>query len=159
MQGLKITAICMVAVAAMLVAGCGSSNKLPAYASASPTATTLKIAKVVNDTYGFEMAYPYGWVGTHFENPETGGAAGATLKYFIAFADPDGSKGNGSYLDSVQVAVYELDRAVQPKELTPAIASRLAVDVILKDMESLSPRGTQEGPYPRGPRLSRHLSV
>jgi len=139
---IMLTALVVAAVAATL-SGCGSSGVLPALASPSPTATSLKIAKVVDHKWGFEMAYPYGWVGTHYEKPTPGGVAG-TLQYVVAYADPNGSMGNDAYLDSVQVAVYRLAGARRPEDLTPQLASRLALGVMLKDMPSLSPRGVKK---------------
>jgi hypothetical protein len=129
----------LVSLAATLVAGCGSSSGLPAIAEPSPTATSLTIGKVVDEKWGFEMAYPNGWVQTHYENPQLGGPEG-TLQYMVAYADPKGSQGNGSYLDSLQVAVYRVDSVLQPDALTPQLAARLAAGVILKDVEGFSPR-------------------
>jgi hypothetical protein len=128
------------AVACVLVTtGCGSSGKLPAWASPSATATSLDIRKVTDEKYGFRMAYPEGWVGTRYEIPKPGGPEG-TLQYVVAYADPKGAQAGGSYIDSEQVAIYQLARAMKPDDLTLSSASRLIYHVILKNMESVSPR-------------------
>jgi hypothetical protein len=131
------------ALAVAAAAGCGSSNKLPAQASASATATTLKMRTVHDTKYDFRMAYPFGWVGTRYENPTAGGPEG-TLQYVVAYADPKGAQAGGSYLDSEQVAVYQLARSIAPDSLDLRSASRLIYQVILKGMESLSPRTNVE---------------
>jgi hypothetical protein len=134
-----VAVLLVVAFAATTAAACGSSGQLPAYASPSATAASIKVHEIEDKTYGFRMAYPVGWVGTRYQNPDPGGAEG-TLQYVAAFADPKGAQGNGSYLDSVQVAVYQLERPLTPDALTPATARRLIYKVILRDMESMSPR-------------------
>jgi hypothetical protein len=132
--------VLVVAVLSLLgLAGCGSSGRLPAQAAASPTASTLRILTVKDSKYDFRMAYPAGWVGTRYQNPTPGGSEGA-LQYVVAYADPKGAQAGGSYLDSEQVAVYQLARSMSPDELDIKTANRLIYDVILKDIASLSPR-------------------
>ena len=140
-------ALTLVAVlaAAVSVAACGSAGQLPSLASPTATATSLKIRKISDDTWGFRMAYPDGWVGTHYANPSAEGPEG-TLLYVMAFADPKGAEANGSYLDSEQLAVYQLAQPMSPDDLTLESASRLIYKVILKDVTSLSPRTNVE-PY------------
>jgi hypothetical protein len=135
-----VLAICIVATVAT---ACGSSGKLPAYASPSATAKTLKIRKIEDGKYRFRMAYPFGWVGTRYENPKPGGPEG-TLQAVAAFADPKGAQASGSYVDSVQVAVYQLDRPLSPGDLTLESASSLMYRVILRDIASVSPRTNVE---------------
>jgi hypothetical protein len=133
---LTLLALCVLAAA---MAGCGSSGDLPAIAAASPTATSLKVKVLTIDKYGFKMAYPVGWVGTHYERATPGGPEG-TLQYLIAFADPKGAQAEGAYLDSEQVAVYQLAKPMKPRDLTKEVANRLVYHVFLKDIPDVSPR-------------------
>jgi hypothetical protein len=126
-------------VAALVPAACGSSDKLPAYAQPSATATSITLLKVEDKVYGFRMAYPKGWVGTRHANPSPTGRTG-DLEYVAAFADPEGAQADGAYLDSVQVAVYTLARPMSPKSLERGAAVKLMFDTILKDVDSVSPR-------------------
>lgn len=140
----KVVLVAVIAMILMYVgSGCGSSGHLPAQASPSATAATLKIRKVHDVDYGFRMAYPAGWVGTRYANPSPSAQDG-TLLYVVAYADPEGAQADGSYLDSMQVAVYALDRPMAPDDLTLESASTLIYRVILKDMTSMSPRSNVE---------------
>jgi hypothetical protein len=131
--------VCLACLLLFASAGCGSSNKLPAWASPSATAKSIDIRTVTDKKYGFRLAYPVGWVGTRYQNPKPGGPEG-TLQYVVAYADPKGAQAGGSYIDSEQVAVYQLERPMRPDDLTLSSASRLIWKVILKDMDSVSPR-------------------
>jgi hypothetical protein len=126
-------------VAALVPAACGSSGELPAYAKPSATATSITMLKIEDKTYGFRMAYPKGWVATRYTNPSPSGQTG-DLEYVAAFADPDGAQADGSYLDSVQTAVYTLADPASPKSFTRKDATKLMFGTILKDMDSMSPR-------------------
>ena len=132
-------ALLALCAAAAVMTGCGSSGELPAMAAATPTATTLKVKVITVDKYGFKMAYPQGWVGTHYERSAPGGPEG-TLEYLIAFADPEGAQAGGSLLDSEQVAVYRLAKPMKPQDLTVEEADRLVYHVFLKDLPDLSRR-------------------
>jgi hypothetical protein len=126
-------------IALCLLSGCGGSGKLPAWAAPSPTASSVNI-RIVRDTkYRFRMAYPSDWVSTRWEHKGAAGPHGS-LQYVVAYADPKGAQAGETYLDSEQVAVYRLDPAMTPDELTLASASRLIYRVILKDIPTLSPR-------------------
>jgi hypothetical protein len=125
--------------AAVVMTGCGSSGELPAMAAATPTAKSIQLKVITIDKYGFRMAYPKGWVGTHFERATPGGPEG-TLQFLIAYADPNGAQAEGSYLDSEQVAVYQLAKPMKPQDLTIEEANRLVYHVFLKDIPNVSPR-------------------
>jgi hypothetical protein len=131
--------LALAAALLVILAGCGSSGKLPAQASPSATATSVKIRTITDTKYDFRMAYPFGWVGTRYRAPSPGGPEG-TLQYVVAYADPKGAQAGGSYLDSEQIAVYQLARSMSPGDLDIETANRLIYDVILKNMSSLSPR-------------------
>ena len=73
-----------------------------------------RYARSTTTKYGFRVAYPFGWVGTRYQNPQPDGREG-TLLHLVAFADPKGAQGDGSYLDSVQVAVYQLEGPLKPE--------------------------------------------
>jgi len=135
-----IAVLCVTLVTIVAVAtGCGSSGQLPAIAAPSTGPTTIQVRVVTDRTWRFRMAYPDGWVGTRYENPEQHAPAGSLL-FLAAFADPHGAKGNGSYLDSVQLAIYQLETPLQPSDLTPQLASQIAVKMILRGMTSFSAR-------------------
>lgn len=138
-----VAAVLAVACAASIATGCASSGTLPAIAAASPTASTIKIRVLPVKEWGFKMAYPDGWVGMHYTNPKPG-EADDTLQFLIAYADPHGVQGNGSYLDSVQVAVYRLSTSRQPSDLTQQMAVQIAQRVMLKDMSSFSLRALKK---------------
>jgi len=123
----------------VVAAGCGSSGQLPAIAAPSATAKTVKVRVVSNPDWQFRMAYPNGWVGTRYQNPQPDGGNG-TLQFLLAYADPHGAQSSGTYLDSVQTAVYQLDKPMRPADLTAQAASQLATGVILKGMKSYSAR-------------------
>jgi len=126
-------------VAALVPAACGSSDKLPAYAQPSATTGSITVLKVEDKVYGFRMAYPKGWVGTRYANPSPSGQTGV-LEFAAAFADPKGAQADGSFLDSVQVAIYTLAHPSSPKSLGRQGAVKLMFGTILKDMDSMSPR-------------------
>jgi hypothetical protein len=138
--GLTVVAALLLSV---LGSGCGASGRLPAQASPSATAKSIEIRKVTDHKYGFQMAYPAGWVGTRYANPSPGGPEG-TLQYLVAYADPKGARAGGSYIDSEQIAVYALGRPIKPNGLTLESASRLIYKVILKPMANMSPRTNVE---------------
>jgi len=132
---LGVTLMMCVAVAA----GCGSAGQLPAIAAPQTAVKTIQVRVITDKTWRFRMAYPDGWVGTRYENPDQTAPAGALL-YLVAFADPHGVVGNGNYLDSVQLAIYRLEKPMRPGDLTPRLGTQIAVKMILKGMTSFSPR-------------------
>jgi hypothetical protein len=145
-RGVRLRNALIVTLAGLLLlvtVGCSSEGKLPAWASPSATAKSLGIRKVTDKKHGFRLAYPEGWVGTRYQNAKSGGPEG-TLQYLVAYADPKGAQAGGAYIDSEQVAIYQLDRPMQPDDLTLSSASRLIYDVILKNMDSVSPRSNVE---------------
>jgi len=83
-------------------------------ASVGDTSSSSGPKTYTNDTYGFVMTYD----GILQEGKSVGGTgAGGNSVFDIAFADLNGAKVAGNYVDGIQVSVYKLAREVKPAEV------------------------------------------
>lgn len=124
--------------------GCsGTRHEIPAaMTSAQPTANTVRVALVTNKKYGFRLGYPDGWVSSRWEK-SLRDRTSIPARLVLAYADPKGAQAdNGAYLDAEQVTVFELSRALDPKDLTQETAGRI-VSAALADLPGLDVRSKE----------------
>ena len=94
----------------LTAAACGAS--VSTGSSATPTSSAGKT--YTNAQYTFSITPDP--VFTQGKANDASGS-GASSVFDISFADPNGTKAGGSYVDGVQVSVYKLTRALKPSEI------------------------------------------
>jgi hypothetical protein len=110
-------------ILALGAAGCAGGSSGGGAAQDGDSTTTY-----TNETFRFSITHD-----TLLTQGEPGGPGDSKAAFAVAFVDTGGPAAGGSYVDGVQVAVFELARAVKPSEVgglktqvEPVVAERLA---------------------------------
>jgi hypothetical protein len=122
----SLVILLVAAVGALALSGCKASVSVST--SSGPKTYT-------NHQYGFSMTYD-----SMFRqgSPAAASGAGGSSVFDVGFANPDGAKVNGKYVDSLEIAVYKLLRVVQPREVTSAKVKQEFDGVVTQMMGGLS---------------------
>ena len=126
---------------------CSSSGNGTGLPSQSPVATgspspapASAFGLATNKQYGVSIRYPLGWVSVVKKAP-AGDTSGAPL-LSVSWADTKGKVVNGGFVDTLQVSVYAMTKAVKPADLVRSAASFKAIaGGLIKGLPNLAPTG------------------
>lgn len=127
-------ALVALALTASALAGCGGGTATSSPSPSVSSSASAKLTTYSNPQYGFALSFdPRFKTGTG----ATARRAGQPPRFDIAFADSQGARLGGKYIDGLRVSVFELGRALTPRGVKArAAAFRSIVKKLLATLPS-----------------------